>query len=155
MTLDLLSVPTNEAIERAEAALLAMPPEQFRPVECPLTHHFAPGVYLREIFMPAGSVVIGHAHRTSHFNIILRGRALVTAGGDPMVIQAPFTFVSEPGVRKTLLVEEDMIWQTVHVNPDDETCIEVLESRYIEKSATYLQHEEDDRAFLELQKSHS
>ena len=42
-------------------------------VECPLKHYFAPGVYLREIFMPAGSVVIGKIHKTEHFNIIQKG----------------------------------------------------------------------------------
>src|SRR6187551_184114 len=36
-------------------------------------HHFAPHVYMREIFMPAGTFVIGKMHKTEHFNIITQG----------------------------------------------------------------------------------
>jgi len=28
-------------------------------------HRFAPGVYMRQVFMPAGTVVLGHCHKQS------------------------------------------------------------------------------------------
>jgi hypothetical protein len=84
-------------------------------VECPLTHRFAPGVYLREIFMPAGSVIIGKRHKTKHFNIVLTGSAtLCCEDGTRVELKAPATFVSEAGVQKVLIIHEDMRWQTVH-----------------------------------------
>ena len=28
-------------------------------VACPVTHHFGPSIYIREVVMPAGTVVVG------------------------------------------------------------------------------------------------
>lgn len=98
--------------------------------ECPVTHRFAPGVYLREIFMPADTVVIGKIHKTEHFNIILRGACLIVHDdGRREVLKAPDTFVSKAGVQKVLYILEDTIWQTVHVT--DETDLQRLEALLI------------------------
>ena len=98
-------------------------------VDCPVKHGFSNGVYLREIFMPQGSYVIGKEHTTQHFNIILKGSAYVMMNDDIHFITAPTTFVSEPGTRKVLYVIEDMIWQTVH--PTKETDVDVLEETLV------------------------
>lgn len=95
-------------------------------VDCPVTHRFAPGVYLREISMPADTVVIGKVHKTEHFNILLKGACLIVhADGLRDELRAPCTFVSKPNVQKVLYITEDMIWQTVHVT--DETDLKKLE----------------------------
>jgi quercetin dioxygenase-like cupin family protein len=129
-------LPMLAKVESLEAELLKM--EQ---VHCPLEHRFAPGVYLREIFMPKGAFVIGHEHRTEHFNIVLRGKAVVMMEGQIHKIAAPSTFVSRPGVRKVLYIEEDCVWQTVH--PTEETDLLKLERLLINHSATYIQHAAD------------
>jgi len=131
--------PIAARIESIEAELLRLPQ-----VDCPLVHRFAPGVYLREIFMPAGTFIIGQQHKTEHFNIILRGRARVSIDGVVQIIEAPFTFVSHIDVRKVLYIEEDMVWQTVH--PTNETDLGKLEEQLIVKSASYQKHVEDLRA---------
>jgi hypothetical protein len=107
--------------------------QQIHEVDCPVKHGFANGVYLREIFMPAGTYVIGKEHKTEHFNIILKGQAYVLMNDDVQLITAPCTFVSEAGTRKVLVVLEDMIWQTTHVNPDNTTDIEELEDKLASK----------------------
>jgi hypothetical protein len=107
--------------------------QQIHEVDCPVKHGFANGVYLREIFMPAGTYVIGKEHNTEHFNIILKGQAYVLMNDDVQLITAPCTFVSEAGTRKVLVVLEDMIWQTTHVNPDNTTDIEELEDKLASK----------------------
>lgn len=81
---------------------------------CPLIHQFSDGVYLREIFMPAGTYIIGHKHKTNHFNIVSQGSALVWMNGEIEYIQAPSSFESKAGTRKILLILEDMRWSTVH-----------------------------------------
>jgi hypothetical protein len=87
--------------------------------ECPVTHRFAPGLYLREIFMPADTVVIGRIHKTEHFNILIKGAALIVHDdGRREELRAPMTFVSGAGVQKVLYIIEDMIWQTVHVTTE-------------------------------------
>ena len=35
-------------------------------IDCSLTHHFAPDVYIREGLMPKGALIIGHAHKRKH-----------------------------------------------------------------------------------------
>lgn len=136
--LDVLKVPTNEEIERAEWEL-----RHIERRDCPLKHLFAPGIYIREIFMPANTFVIGHEHTTEHFNIVLKGSAWVMINGELQHIEAPFTLVSKPGVRKVLLIEEDMIWQTVHANPYDERHIPTLEADHVIKSGSHERHLED------------
>jgi hypothetical protein len=129
-----MKAETNDSIEKLEGRFLGLPQAKM-----PLKHLFAPGVYLREIFMPAGTFVIGHEHRTKHFNIVLTGKAVVMMDGVIQKIEAPCTFISEPGVRKVLYITEDMRWQTVH--PTNETCVEKLEEELIVKSDTFLQHQ--------------
>jgi quercetin dioxygenase-like cupin family protein len=145
-------------IEKLEGIMLNL--EQ---VETPLTHRFAPGVYLREIFMPEGAMVIGHQHKTKHFNIVISGSAYVAMDGEIVLVQAGDTFTSEPGVRKALLILEDMRWQTVHPiseNASDWTpeqqlaLVEVLEDELIIRSETWQKHhaelESDFRELLEV-----
>lgn len=106
--------------------------------EMPLTHHFAPGIYTREIFMPADTFVIGHVHKTEHLNVVLTGRATVHMEGETRELVAPCIFKSAAGVQKMLYIHEDMRWATVHVNADDETDIATLEERLIEVSLDFL-----------------
>ena len=98
-------------------------------IELPLSHQFAPGVYLRTIFMPKGTFVIGKKHKTEHFNIVLTGSANVLIEGELRGIKAPSIFVSPPGSKKVLNILEDMLWATVH--PTDETDMDELEKMMV------------------------
>lgn len=99
--------------------------------ECPLKHYFAPHVYIREIFMPGGSIVIGKIHKTEHFNIIQKGRAtLIGEDGSRQILEAPCTFVSKAGVQKVLYIHEDMVWSTVHITENRD--LESLEDELVE-----------------------
>jgi len=137
----MLNVPP-ERIEQVEAKLLPLPQ-----VDCPLVHHFAPGVYMREVLMPRGTFVIGHQHKTKHFNIVLTGRAAVMMDGKLHHIIAPCIFVSEPGVRKVLYIFETMRWATTH--PTDLTELKDLEDALITKSESF-QAFEDMKKLKEL-----
>lgn len=112
-------------------------------VECPVTHNFAPDIYIREIFMPADTVVIGHKHLTEHFNVILKGKCRVMIGDVVEELTAPCTFVSGAGSQKIVNVLEDCIWQTVHSNPDNENDIETLESRYVIKGVAITESQKE------------
>lgn len=105
-------------------------------VQCPLQHYFAPGIYLREIFMPAGSIVIGKIHKTEHLNLIERGKvSIIHADGSTETFSAPYTFVSKPGVQKVLYIHEDTVWKTVHAT--DERDIDRLDALLIEPDESY------------------
>lgn len=116
--------------------------------ECELRHTFAPGVYVRELLMPAGNFVIGHEHKTTHVNVVVEGRAYVMMGGKPYLLEAPHTFVSEAGVRKVLYILEDMRFITIH--PTQETEIDKLEEELIVKSDSFKAYESDLIKFREL-----
>lgn len=134
-----------EKLEKLEAWLLSQKDQA--PYE--LVHSFAPGIYLREIFMPApkgvhveegqlaGTLLIGHEHNFEHFNMVLSGRALVTIEGKVEEIVGPCYFKSGPGVRKVLWVVEDMRWVTIHPNEDECRDIPTLEAKLIKPSETY------------------
>lgn len=118
---------TREKIVRLQSAMTEM--EQ---IECEVKHIFAPGVYAREIFMPAGAVVVGKIHKHRHVNIISKGKAEVITEFGKVMIEAPCTFVSEVGTKRAVHVLEDMIWTTIH--PTEETDLEKIEDHVIAKS---------------------
>lgn len=123
-------------IEEIEKKMLNEPQ-----VEVPLHHAFAPNVYLRQVTMPKGTVVIGHQHKTEHFNIVMSGKATVFIDGKLEEIVAPSIFKSSANVRKILFIHETMIWATVH--PTDETDINKLEDELIVKSQSFQEYQID------------
>lgn len=119
-------------IDAAETEMLAQPQ-----VDCPVTHRFGPGVYIREVFMPKGAYIVGHRHTTPHINIMLTGViGLLNDDGTETVLHAPQTFVAQPG-RKVAYIYEDVIWQNVHAT--DETDVEKLEAMFLDKSPAFLE----------------
>jgi len=124
----------NEKIEELEGHMLKQ--DTF---ECHVDHKFLPGMYVRTIYMPADTWVVGHEHKTEHFNFVLKGKANVMVGSEVVeCIEAPAVFVSGPGVRKVLRILEDMVWSTTHMT--DKTDIAELEEELIVKSPTWLEH---------------
>lgn len=124
---DSITESSSGVIDRLEAEIMRLPS-----AEITIVHHFAPGVYSREMRVPAGSVITGRRHRTRHTNIIAAGRLTVIneQDGSRKEIAAPFVYVSETGTRRAAIVHEDLVWVTVH--PTDETDIAKLEEMLVE-----------------------
>lgn len=100
------------------------------PESCPVKHHFAPGAYGREMFLPAGMVVVGKIHKHAHVNVISQGRVQVFTEHDGIQeLVAPCTFVSSPGTKRAVHVIEDTVWTTVHVT--DKTDLAEIEREVI------------------------
>jgi hypothetical protein len=126
----------KEAVDRLEIALLKE--EQ---VDCPVYHHFSPGLYVREVNVPAGVLAIGHYQKTEHLNIFLKGKvSILQDDGSMQTLIAPMLFTSKPG-RKCGYIHEDMVWLNVY--PTDETNVEKLEDTYLDKSQGFLQSQAD------------
>jgi hypothetical protein len=107
--------------------------QKYPAVDCPLTHIFTPGLYTRQIFMPAGSLVVSKIHRTEHPYIICQGEVSVFTEMDgEVLLKAPHTGITKPGTRRTLYCHTDVVWVTVHPITDGET-LEEIEERIIEK----------------------
>ncbi len=81
---------------------------------CKITHHFAPGVYAREMWMPAGCLITGKIHLTEHLNILSQGDVSVSNKGESIFMSAPHTFVSPVGTKRAIYAHEDSTWTTIH-----------------------------------------
>lgn len=101
----------------------------------PLTHKFADGVYGRELFLPAGSIVAGKIHKFGHLNVISKGRCVVVTEFGVEEFTAPYTFISQPGTKRIVAAIEDTIWTTFHgVDSDEYGDVEAIEERIICKT---------------------
>lgn len=114
-------------IDEIEKRMLNLPQ-----ADCPVSHHFGPGLYIRELRMKAGTLAVGHRQKLPHVNSFIQGRVLVlNPDGTQTELIAPCTFVGQPG-RKIGFVLEDVIWQNIYAT--DETDIETLEETYLDKT---------------------
>ena len=92
-------------------------------------HHFAPGIYAREMNLKKDNCIVGKIHRTEHLNILSKGKCIVFHMGVREIMIAPRTFTSIAGCKKAIYALEDMVWTTIH--PTDETDLDKLEELLI------------------------
>lgn len=135
MSDDLIQRLHDGRIDELEAAMV----ENFVQIDCPVTHLFTDGMYVREIFMPAGSLVTSKIHKTEHPFVLSKGKLLVSIDkGEWVEMEAPFTGITKPGTRRVAYILEDVIWTTFHTNPDDLRDLEQIEELVIEKHENLL-----------------
>ena len=83
-------------------------------------HHFAPGLYVRVLYVRAGTVFTGALHKTRHFFSLMQGSvAVVDSLGKQQQLTAPHLGITEPGTKRAVYVLEDAIWVNYH--PTDKT----------------------------------
>jgi len=99
---------------------------------CPLKHSFAPGVYVREIFIPKGVLIVGKIHKHDHPNFLLQGKVLVITEEGKRILTAPMSMISKAGTKRIVVALEDTVWTTVHVT--NETDLEKIEDHVIAKT---------------------
>ena len=98
-------------------------------------HHFGTGVYGRELFIPAGEVIVSKIHKGKTFNIIAKGRISVI---DPEkgfnTYEALTTFVSSPMTKRVVIAHEDTVWITTHANENNSEDLLEIEEKTIAKN---------------------
>ena len=108
-------------------------------VECPVVHHFGPSLYIREVIMPAGTVVVGKPHKTEHMCNMISGRMIiVNEDGEQKEVVAPAVFMAKKG-RKMAYIIETVRFQNIFST--DETNIEKLENMLVDNSPLLLEEE--------------
>lgn len=95
----------------------------------PVQHHFARGLYARELFIPKGYVVVGKIHRHSQFNVLVRGHVTILTEHGLRDFKPGDMILSPPGVQRAAYAHEDSSWVTVHGT--NETDPEKLEAELI------------------------
>ena len=92
-------------------------------VECPVSHYHIDGVYVRSMFIPAGTVLTGAIHNKENVSILAQGTIRVTNGSDSKVITAPYIMVDHAGIKRLGVAETDVtfinVWRTDLTNIDE------------------------------------
>jgi hypothetical protein len=119
--------PTKgQLLDELEVALAQLPR-----VELPVTHRFTKGMYIREIQIPAGTMLTSMTHKTEHPFVISEGAIKVTSDNEGSVIyEAPHTGITKPNTRRALHALTDVVWTTFHVT--DETDVEKICEQILE-----------------------
>ena len=97
----------------------------------PLKHSFADQVYIRQMDMKKGTIVIGAIHKHLHVWFLLTGKLTVVTKNGVEDFISPCYVVSQPGSQRVIYAEEDSIFVNVHKNPTNTTNIEKLEKEIV------------------------
>jgi len=102
------------------------------PLDMPPKHSFSPGIYVRELELPEGTLAIGKVHKHRHHLFLMKGAVIIlTEANGVELLQAPLTIVSEPGTQRVAYAITDTILVTVHPNEDNTEDMIALEEKYV------------------------
>lgn len=129
--------PTYEQLLDLESAII----ESGDTVDFVETHYWADGVYGRELFIPAGTVLTGKIHKHSTLNFLMQGEITVTTPEGMRRIKAPAIFTSDPGCKKAGYAHTDVIWVNVH--PTKLKDLASIEAKFIEPESQLMVKKEN------------
>jgi len=99
-------------------------------VECPVIHRFTPSMYIREVFVPAGTLLTSKTHKKEHPYVLSQGTITMWDGeGGRIDISAPYCGVTKENARRVVYVHQDCVFTTFHVS-DKKTVEEVEKDIY-------------------------
>lgn len=127
---------TREKVMRMEAVL-----REYPQVELEVHHHFADGVYARELLIPAGVVLTGKIHRHKTMNFLMSGTIRVTTDDGIQELTGPLILNTEAGMKKAAYAVTDTIWVNIH--PTESTDIEEIEHEFIVPEEELLEQEKN------------
>tara|TARA_Y100000593_G_scaffold90983_1_gene178659 strand:+ start:275 stop:772 length:498 start_codon:yes stop_codon:yes gene_type:complete len=107
----------------------------------PVKHTFADGLYLREIFMPGGEIVVSKIHKVAHPFFLLKGKISVLTEEGEHLLKAPYYCITPVGTKRMLYTHTDSIVVTVHRT--FETEIDKIEKEIIAKNFKEIEDEND------------
>lgn len=110
--------------------------------ECPLEHLFEPGLYIREIKIPAETLFIGRIHRHGHACQLIEGSLIHVTEEGSRRVDAPFTLHSTPGYQMVLYSLTPIVGRSIHLNPSDSRDIQTLEDEAFESVESLKNHGE-------------
>ena len=122
------SVPLRQRVENLQREISKLP--QYEPKT---THTFHAGMYCREVWRPAGVLVVGKVHKKEHFYLIVSGTVAITTDDGVQLITGPHLLCSTPGTKRAVYAETDALCMTFHVV--DAKTIEDAEAELVETDA--------------------
>lgn len=145
----------DQKIDAIEAEVLKQPAEmraRFQPV---IVHHFAPGLYAREMRLPKGAFISSKVHKFPGLSILSKGSmALYMDDGTTQIVHEGFHIVAPAGARRAAIALEDVVWTCMH--PTDETDVDKIEAHFTAATpAEYLEFIKQQEATMPtIEQSH-
>jgi hypothetical protein len=113
----------RSAIDALKDQLLACEGAQ---TDWPAEHTFADGMYMRTLFIPKGTLLVGKIHRKTCLNILASGDISILTEHGARRVRAGFTGVSQPGIQKVGFAHADTIF--INVFRTEETDLARVEA---------------------------
>ena len=122
---------SREQVDRLQAEMAAMPQ-----AELVTEHQFSPGMYMRKLYRPAGTLIVGKVHKEPHFFLCAKGEIIAWTENGMKRLQAGDVIESKPGTKRVTLAVTDAIGITIHRT--DKTDLDEIEAELIEPDETAL-----------------
>lgn len=100
----------RQKITEIGLAMLALDDGQMEP---PVEHEFMDGVYIRRMFIPKGTLLVGKIHRQECLNVVEQGDIAILTETGAKRVKAGFTLVSPAGIQKVGYANEDTVFTNV------------------------------------------
>jgi len=100
----------------------------------PLKHTFADGIYVRQMSMKPGSIVVGAIHKHLHVWFLLTGHISVITEDATEDYVAPCYVVATPGTKRVIYANKQSIFVNIHKNPTNSQDIKWLEKEIVATS---------------------
>lgn len=112
----------HKVIENHEDSLTGEALNNYNPVK----HTFADGCYIREIFNPAGQIIVTKIHKQEHPFFLMKGKMSILTEDGVVQLEAPYHGITKPGTKRVIYTHTDCVFITVHTT-DKKTPEEVEE----------------------------
>ena len=99
--------------------------------EVPIKHSFADQIYIRQMNLKKGHVIVGAVHNHLHAWFLLTGHVVINNNGEIIEHIAPCYTISSPGSQRLIYALEDSIFVNVHKNPTNTENIKELEKEIV------------------------
>ncbi len=117
-------------MDEIEAELRQQPEELRARFQPEVFHYFAPGMYVREARLRAGTCMTTKINKFENLSIVSKGRLVFhLPDGSAQVVEAGSHIVTPAGTRRVVLVIEDAVWTCMH--PTDLSDLEQIERHFI------------------------
>jgi len=129
--MSLVTQVSKEQIERLQKEMAVLPQ-----LELVTEHSFSPGMYLRKVYRPAGTLIVGKVHKEPHFFLCAKGEIIAWTETGMRHLYAGDVVESKPGTKRVTLAVTDAIGVTIHRT--DKTDLDDIEAELIEPDTAAL-----------------
>jgi quercetin dioxygenase-like cupin family protein len=120
-----MSAVMRDNVLRLQEALSRLPQIEFE-----TRHHFADGIYCREMLIPKGATLVGKIHKREHFFLLTKGVLRVTTDEGVVTLEAPAVLVASPGTKRAGYAIEDCV--CINLHRTESRDLDVIEAECIE-----------------------